>query len=302
MFSVITSPDFSSAVDALQHLIVQLENDISLVKPNRLRERLDALDRLDAHLAGLAEGETGFERELFFRATTIRERLEAVNAGLCDAIRHQIQCGSLPHEFLRWTNRSSFQESSIASANAMAYDFLDELISGVFRFEEPECVQSPRDPEQLFYQPTPARHIFNLIELIALAPDDVFIDLGSGLGHVAMMVSICTRSRSIGIELEAAYVERAQECARELNLSRVTFIQQDARAADLSAGTVFYLYTPFVGSILSAVLNNLRGEAAKRQIRVCCYGPCTRLVAEESWLAPIALSDDNSIAVFCSRA
>jgi Histone methylation protein DOT1 len=301
MFGVITASDSSSAMDALQHLVAQLENDISLFKPNRLRERSDALDRLDAHLAGVAEEEMGFERELFRRATTIRERLDAVNVSLYDTIRYQIQRGLLPHELLAWMNRSSSQAGTIASANAMAYDFLDELISGVFQFEEPEGVQPPGDPEQFFYQPTPARHIFDLIELTALAPDDVFIDLGSGLGHVAMMVSICTRSRSIGIELEAAYVERAQQCARRLNLSRVTFIQQDARVADISGGTVFYLYTPFVGSILSTVLNNLRCEAANRQIRVCCYGPCTPLVAEESWLAPIAQSGGSSTTVFRSR-
>ena len=41
-----------------------------------------------------------------------------------------------------------------------------------------------------------------------------------------------------------------------LKLERVTFIQQDARAADFSGGTVFYLYTPFTGSILRSVLDN----------------------------------------------
>ncbi len=80
------------------------------------------------------------------------------------------------------------------------------------------------------------------------------------------------------------------------------FLREDARNADLSTGTVCYLYTPFMGSILSAVLKRLKYEAANRPIQICSYGPCTAVVAEESWLAATTLPDPNSIAVFCSRA
>ncbi len=187
-------------------------------------------------------------------------------------------------------------------ANGLGYDYADELIGGVFQFEEPEDRHLARDFEKLSYQPTPARHIFSLIGLTAVTAADVFVDLGSGLGQVLMMVSICTGSRSLGIELEPAYVERARQCAQRLNLNRVTFIQQDAQEADMSSGTIFYLYTPFMGSILSAVLNRLKQEAATRQIRICSYGPCTPIIAQESWLRAATAPDANLITVFYSRS
>jgi hypothetical protein len=80
----------------------------------------------------------------------------------------------------------------------------------------------------------------------------------------------------------------------------VTFIQQDARAADFSSGTIFYLYTPFVGTILSAVLDSLRRETAGREIRVCTYGPCTPTVAKERWLEAVGTVETDRTAMFRS--
>jgi hypothetical protein len=187
-----------------------------------------------------------------------------------------------------------------APPSGIHYDYLDELISGALQFEEPKGGYVQRDSDMVFYQPTPARHIFYMIALTALTASDVLVDLGSGLGHVPLLVSMCTGAFSVGIEVEASYVERARQCAQRLNLNRVKFIQQDARAADLSGGTVFYLYTPFTGSALRCVLNLLRREAATRRIRICTYGPCTSVVAEEPWLVATAAPATDRIAVFSS--
>jgi tRNA A58 N-methylase Trm61 len=153
----------------------------------------------------------------------------------------------------------------------------------------------------VFYQPTPARHIFALIARAGLSERDILLDLGSGMGHVPLITAICTGAQTIGIELEAAYVECARRSARELNLNNVRFIQQDARAADLSRATLFYLYTPFSGTILRDVLAALRHEAARREIRICTYGPCTPTIAEERWLAPDGPPQTDRITVFHPR-
>jgi hypothetical protein len=110
-----------------------------------------------------------------------------------------------------------------------------------------------------------------------------------------------TGAQSLGIEVQAAYVASARECAQSLHLSRVQFIAQDARDADLSRGTVFYLYSPFKGSILADVLSALRRESTRRSIKICSLGPCTRTVANETWLKASALSDTGRITVFDSR-
>jgi hypothetical protein len=174
-------------------------------------------------------------------------------------------------------------------------------VSGVLQLREPGEPNLQRSTEMVPYQPTPVRHILHLIRASALAEDDVFVDLGSGLGHVPLLVSAVTGAQSLGIEVQAAYVASAQECAQSLDLSRVRFIPQDAREADLSSGTVFYLYSPFKGSILTEVLSTLRRESTRRSITICSLGPCTRTVANETWLKASTLPYSRRIAVFDSR-
>jgi hypothetical protein len=286
--------------DGLEWVVAEIEDDRGLLKPDRLRERLEVLDRLDAcfpEMVGAARGVEAGRDELCRRATAIRERLEAVNRELYDAIRCGIQRGDTG-VLLRWVD--SLQEGADA-ARGLAYDCLDELICGVLELAEPEGAAGPAEAEMVFYQPTPARHIFDLIGRTALTEADVLVDVGSGLGHVPLLVSVCTRARSIGIELEESYVKRARECARRLNVQRATFVRQDAREADLSTGTVFYLHTPFTGSILRTVLDRLKREAARGRIRICSYGPCTADLAEEAWLEAAGVPNAKRISLFCSR-
>jgi hypothetical protein len=295
-------------IDMFERLVWELEDVPSLLEPDRLRERLEALDRLDAYLPDAPEPVPWAESNdggLYRRARAICSRLEAVNGELYEAIRREIQRGERPETLLRWIDSSQAVEEVPGPGNGpvsgMGYDYLDELVSGVFQFEEPDAGDVRREAEMVFYQPTPARHIFKLMRLTALNETDVLVDLGSGLGHVPMLISACTGAGGIGIELEVSYVERARECAEWLNLNKVRFLAEDARAADMSVGTVFYLYTPFVGSILSDVLKRLRREAATRRIRICTYGPCTSVVAEESWLEATAAPEIHRIAFFSSR-
>ncbi|MGO9435905.1 MAG: hypothetical protein ACLPH3_08045 [Terracidiphilus sp.] len=292
--------EFATFIDPIQSIVERLENEPSFMEPSRLRERLEALDRLDACFPDVPRPIAAGDTELHRRASAVRARLEAANSELYATIRSEIRRGAGSEALRRWVDFSpKIDENGLD--RGIGYDSLDELIRGVLPFEEPSDAPAPAEPEMVFYQPTPARHIFTLIGLTQLTAADVLVDLGSGLGHVPLLVSICTRARSVGIELEATYVERARQCAESLHLDRVAFINQDAREADLSEGTVFYLYTPFSGSILRCVLDRLRREAANRRIRICTYGPCTSVVAEERWLKTAAAPETDRIAVFSSR-
>ncbi len=290
----------------LQSLIGELEQDGSLNEPDHLRQRIEALDRLDAYLV-----DEQFDRqspnhtiapEIYPRAKALYAKLELANSELYQAIRHEIQRATGPYELLqRLANQSGQSGDAINPTDGEGYDYLDELVSGILQFEKPAAgiVQLPA--EMVFYQPTPARHIFDLLRLTALTEQDVLVDLGSGLGHVPLLTTICTGARGIGIELEAAYVHCARQSAQALNLYNVAFIQQDARSADLSCGTVFYLYTPFVGTILRTVLDSLQREAATRKIRICTFGPCTAIIAQEQWLEPPSTLEPHQIVLFRSR-
>jgi len=288
-------------IDALSRLVSELENEPSLVQPDQLRRRFEALDLLDAFFSYVPEVASSVESRLYRRARAACARLEAANCEFYEAVRTEIRRGSRSDSLLQCGFPSLGIERESGPSSCLGYDYVDELISGIFQFEEPDDGNLPRDSEKLFYQPTPARHIFTLMAMTSLTAIDVFVDLGSGLGHVPLLVSICTNARSIGIELESTYVECARQCADSLNLKKVTFLREDAQIADLSNGTVFYLYTPFMGSILNTVLRRLRREAATRRIRICSYGPSTSVIANESWLEAATEPDAHRITVFCSR-
>jgi hypothetical protein len=322
-------------IDPLERFVGQLEKDLALLNPDRLRQRLEALDKLDASFPEMARPEVhrpeirgpeirspeirspeihrpeirGPEMQgaeinspgragLARRAKFIRDRLESQNRELYEAIRDEVRRGAGRLALLRWVDLSREYRDA---ASGMGFDFRDDLICGVLQLEQPEEGQLGREAEMVFYQPTPARHIFNLIGLTALAAEDVFVDIGSGLGHVPLLISICTDARAIGIELEGAYVERARQCAERLNLDRVALFEQDARAADYSGGTVFYLYTPFSGAMLQAVLDRLEHEAGSRPIRICTYGPSTSVIADQPWLRATSTPKTDRITVFDSR-
>jgi hypothetical protein len=285
-------------ISALRNLTRELEVDRSLAELDRFRERVEALDRLDAYpldrqFSALDSG--SIEATLYRRARALHAKLEATNLKFYDTIREEIQRGADPNKLLQWTVRSGKVGDAIRLALGESYDYL-----GVLRFAKPDAPIVQLPAEMVSYQPTPARHIFDLIARTQLTERDVLIDLGSGLGHVPLLASICTSGRSVGIEVEGAYVHCARQSAYELNLNNVTFIQQDAREVDLSKGTVFYLYTPFLGTILREVLDLLRREAVSREIRVCTFGPCTPTVGEERWLEPIEPPEAGRVAVFRS--
>jgi hypothetical protein len=70
---------------------------------------------------------------------------------------------------------------------------------------------------------------------------------------------------------------------------------------DFSEGTVFYLYTPFTGTILQDVQDSLRQEALKREIHISTFGPCTPVVAEQQWLSVVGPLETDRIAIFRAR-
>jgi hypothetical protein len=284
---------------SLQARLDHWANDDSLQKPEQLRARVEVIDWLDEVLIDAANEST--LKGLVHRARTLRDSLEAINRRIYRDIRDDIQQGRGAERLLQWVSHPLFESDPGQHADGEHYDYLDALLSGVVSWDEPGDDIAPLTQDMVFYQPTPARHIFDLIQRLSLSQDDVLIDLGAGLGHVPLLAAICTKARCIGIERERAYAACAQRSASALRLANASFIQQDARVADVSHGTVFYLYTPFTGAMLRTVLDRLAAQAALRPICVCTLGPCTQVIAGESWLTSLdARQSPDRIAVFRS--
>jgi hypothetical protein len=289
----------------LDNLLKTLDAGRHFADYDSFRERAEALDRLDAFdldAEAPTDNAASDQLALYQRARELRAELEDVNSRFCDSIRDAIRRGAGRDALLRCADESTdgTTQRTNSSEDGDSYDYLDELVSGVFQFAAPDAPKIHLSSEMVAYQPTPARHVFEMIRRAKLTAEDVFIDLGSGLGHVPLLVAICTKTRVIGIELEPAYVESGRHSAEELRLSNAKFLSSDVRDADLSSGTVFYLYTPFRGSILREVLDRLRAEADTREIRVCTFGPCTPIVAEEIWLS-LGARESGRVSVFRSH-
>ena len=298
-------------IDELKAELMSIEQNATLGVETNFVARTDALDQLTFHILERIENgvvEYGYRQELVELqqcAESIRQRLERVNDQLFNRLRHQLtvadDTASLLHQLcLTYTGGYDVEANA---RNPLAHDRLDRFIDGLFDIaDEPEETLAI-EPGMIGYQPTPARFIFNVVEHLNLKADDVFYDLGAGLGRVVLLVSLLSQAQVKGIELEPAYCAFAQKRIRVFNLQRTGCLNVDAREADYTDGTVFFMYTPFTGHVLHRVLDRLQREAETRQIRVATYGPCTDRVVAQSWLT---LSDhdmlDEDLAIFNSRA
>jgi len=254
-------------------------------------ERVHALDALTVRILERIENVQyvhGYDAELaslYHRATQLWQRLDAVNAQLFGQLQEQLVAGTASGSTLRqWCETYVGDIPPEPTWQDLEGDYLDVFINGVLGIGYPPVETKNLQPGMIGYHPTPARVILALIEHAHLQADDVFYDLGSGLGRVALLVGLLTAAQAKGIEYEPAYCAYAQELADSLRLSRVAFLNVDAREADYADGTVFFLYTPFTGRLLQAVLAKLAEEARRRHITLATYGACTRDVAQQSWL------------------
>ncbi|MBF9143877.1 class I SAM-dependent methyltransferase [Hymenobacter properus] len=283
--------------------LAKLEQDLTLREQLSFAARAEALDFLDLHvierLANLdpALGITADLRLLQQRAERLKQQLEAVDTALFQQLRAGIRSGNyrgpafraLAEQYVGFTNAGS-QPPVLP----VGYDLLDDFTNGLFPLRELPVETAAPEPEMVYYQKTPARVIFELAEKAMFGSEDVFVDVGAGLGHVPLLVNLLGGVQARGIEIEPAYVAIATGWAADLELSDVSFIQADARYADYSGGTVFFLYTPFKGRMLAEVLERLRVEAQRRCITLFTYGPCTLQVAREPWLQGVGTPEINA--------
>jgi hypothetical protein len=291
-------------LDELRGLLDALEPGAALLDDARFAERAAALGELEFALLAASGGAVGRAeaRGLVARAEALQRELAAANRRLFERLRAAlIAPGATPAERRRLLLPFVAGDAPAAAGGERPYDHLDLLLDGVLGLEAPEEQGELADPELVGYQPTPARVIFELVERAEIGADDLLFDLGSGLGQVAIVAAMLTGCAAMGVEIDPALCEAARRGATSLGLAGVSFRCEDVRAADLSAGTVFYLYTPFTGAVLHDVLGRLHAQAGRRPIRVCAYGPYLAPLAEQPWLRLVSPAGSGSVTIFESR-
>jgi hypothetical protein len=171
------------------------------------------------------------------------------------------------------------------------YDDLDEFVNDLMFVGEMPMHTVELESEMVEYYKTPARIVFELTAHMEFGAGDVFYDLGSGLGQVAMLTNLLTGVKARGVEFEPAYSRYAQDCAAGLHLDNVSFVTGDVREMDISDGTIFFLFTPFRGEMLQTVLTKLK--TVPGPVRILACGPCIEEVARQDWLAAVPGSAGN---------
>ena len=130
--------------------------------------------------------------------------------------------------------------------------------------------QAPARTPDIHFVPTRQAVAVAMLELAGVTADDVVYDLGSGDGRIVVIAAQKYGARGVGVEIDHQLVERSREIAREGGVAdRVTFIEGDLFAADISRATVVTLY-------LSTTVNMRLEPKLKREL-----GPGTRIVSQQ---------------------
>jgi precorrin-6B methylase 2 len=104
---------------------------------------------------------------------------------------------------------------------------------------EPTVGQAGKD---VVWVPTPLELVEKMLDMAAVTPSDVVMDLGSGDGR-NIIAAAKRGARAIGVEYNPDMVKLSQQHAREAGVGdKATFIEGDMFEADISSATVLALF------------------------------------------------------------
>jgi SAM-dependent methyltransferase len=140
-------------------------------------------------------------------------------------------------------------------------------------------------PKYISWIPTQPEYIDTFFELCPISSSDVVYDLGSGDGRLLFAAVEKGAMKCVGIDIDPDQIKTANETAKYLKLeNKVTFIEEDVMAVDLSEATVVLCY------LLSTASADLKPKFEKE------LKPGTRVVMESfpvmNW-KPVRVIDDN---------
>jgi SAM-dependent methyltransferase len=150
---------------------------------------------------------------------------------------------------------------------------------------------------------------------LRLRTDNVFLDIGSGMGRVIIMAATFPFRKVIGVEIADqlnSIARRNIARARGLRCRHIELITADAAKFDIPPDvTVVFLNHPFTGVVLKAVLANLRQSLldVPRDLRLISIAPTQSPFAYElvcqTWLTPnwqMELGADSRCVVFSANS
>jgi hypothetical protein len=143
--------------------------------------------------------------------------------------------------------------------------------------------------DAVFYEPLPYYALFKVLQRLAPGPDDVFVDLGSGMGRAVCAAASSLIRAAVGVEIdpELHHLARANVARVRGRRAPIRLHHQSATDFDYSEATILTFFNPFGPATMRTVLGKIRASLEKRPrpLRIgYVNATCAHLFAAEPWL------------------
>jgi protein-L-isoaspartate O-methyltransferase len=140
------------------------------------------------------------------------------------------------------------------------------------------ALASPLRADEAEWRPpfitTPPEVVERMLQLAGTRAGDLVVDLGSGDGRIVIAAAQKFGARGLGIELDAALVEKSRDHVKRMQLEdRVSFVEGDVLRADISGASVVTVY------LLPALMVQLQARFLDQ------LAPGTRIVSHSFTMA-----------------
>lgn len=143
------------------------------------------------------------------------------------------------------------------------------------------------------YQTVDYLNLRKIRRLLQLGQGDTVYDLGCGKGRILCVLAQAPVNRCVGIEIFPDLCDVARRNADRLRGRRapIEIRCDDVANANLSDGTVYFMFNPFGADTMRAVLGNIQRSLLDkpRRVRIIYLNPRVEsLIASNAWLQKVA--------------
>ena len=172
----------------------------------------------------------------------------------------------------------------------LARDRAQDALLGIQAHVPPYCEQPDPSLRNARYEPANYEALQIIQAKLHMRPDDVFWDIGCGMGRVVCHFARADIAKSVGIEFDPLLSAAAIANAERLRgrKAEIEIRTGDAAVQDYSGGTVFFLYNPFSAEVLEPVLRRIEEARAGGLATVCYANPVAAACVDAApWLKAI---------------
>lgn len=144
-------------------------------------------------------------------------------------------------------------------------------------------------------------HLWRVCRLLKPGQEDVLYDVGCGMGRVICVMARGMAGKCVGIELSPSLCEIARRNAIHLRgrKASIQIVCGDAATANLSEGTIYFMFNPFGIATMKEVLAGIEASRSDcdRAIAIVYYNSVhAELLNSLGWLTKI-----DSFSTFTGR-